>query len=80
MVNGRTTRRNVGLGTRKNIGLASARGANRAVRQSKVSRDEKILRKISDPRSRLSKSQTSIRKGTVNIKRVFDPSSSAESF
>jgi len=65
---------------RKNIGLASARGANRAVRNSKISRDEKILRKITNPSSKLSRSQTSIRKGTMNIKRVFDPNSSAENF
>jgi len=64
-----------GIKPRKRIGLASARGANRAVANSKATRRKNALTKLNDPTSRIS-----IRKGTVNLNRVFDPNSSAEKF
>jgi hypothetical protein len=70
----------VGVGTRKNIGLASARGANRSVRVSKILRNQKARAKLNDPTSRISKARKSIRRGTFNLNKVFDPSSKAERF
>ena len=67
-------------GRRKNIGLASARGANRAVANSRVTRRRNALTKLNDPTSKISRAKVSIRKGTVNLNRVFDPKSSAERF
>lgn len=69
------------VGTRrKNIGLASARGANRAVANSRVTRRKNALAKLNDPTSKISRAKVSIRKGTVNLNRVFDPNSNAERF
>jgi len=72
MVNGRTVR--------KNIGLASARGANRAVANSKARRKANALTTLNDPTSKISRARKSIRKGTVSLNRVFDPNSRAEKF
>jgi len=70
----------VGVGTRKNIGLASARGANRAVRVSKVRRNQNARAKLNDPTTRISKARKSIRRGTFNLNKVFDPNSNTERF
>jgi len=69
-----------GIKPRKRIGLASARGANRAVANAKFRRKQNALTKLNDPTARISRARVSIRKGTVNLNRVFDPNSSAEKF
>jgi hypothetical protein len=67
-------------GKRKNIGLASARGANRAVANAKSKRNQNARAKLNDPTTQISRAKVSIRKGTVNLNRVFNPKSKAERF
>ena len=67
-------------GTRKNIGIASVRGANKAVANARLRRKINARAKLNDPTSRISQAKKSIRKGTVNLNRVFDPNSNAERF
>lgn len=69
------------VGTRrKNIGLGSVRGANRAVANARLRRKQNARTKLNDPTSQISRAKKSIRKGTVNLNRVFDPNSNAERF
>ena len=67
-------------GTRKNIGIASVKGDNRAVANARLRRKINARAKLNDPTSRISQAKKSIRKGTVNLNRVFDPNSNAERF
>ena len=69
-----------GIRQKRFVGLASVKGSQIAVVGGAIRRNQTFRRKSADPTTRLSKSQKSIRKGTFNLNRVYDPSSNAESF
>ena len=69
-----------GIRQKRFIGLSSVKGAQIATIDGAIRRNETHTRKSNDPTSRLSKSQKSIRRGTFNLNRVYNPNSNAESF
>jgi hypothetical protein len=56
----------------------SVTGAGREVIRAAVRRNERFRQQSNDPTTRLARSQKAIRKGTMNLNRIFDPSSKAE--
>ncbi len=66
MVNGNKPRK-------RRLGVASVRGAQRAVVGGAIRRNQTFRRKSNDPTTRLARNQKAIRKGTMNISTVLDP-------
>lgn len=69
-----------GIRQKRFIGLSSVKGAQISVVSGAIRRNRTHIAKSNDPTSRLSKSQKSIRRGTFNLNRVYDPNSNAEQF
>lgn len=70
----------MGINQRRHIGLASVKGANRTMAISRIRRNVNARAKLDDPTTQISRAKKSIRKGTVNLDRVFNPNSNAERF